>query len=97
MSLQNLESGIMVKKKTWEKSPELLTKSKMISELIKFYPARHRNYLYNDFYKLTNFTLELLLKEKNKNKIKGGFVYGSFGERYTNPVLRNSKGLVKQK
>jgi len=52
-------------KASWKKSKELLSKSKMIRLLIKYYSKRDRDYLYNDFYKLTNFTLNLLLKEKN--------------------------------
>ena len=45
----------------WVKSDGLLTKSKMLKELIEYYPKKDRSYLYNDFYKLTNYTLELLL------------------------------------
>lgn len=51
-------------RKSWKKSPELLTKSKMLRQLVKFYSKSNTDYLYNDFYKLTNFTIEYLLKEK---------------------------------
>jgi hypothetical protein len=53
------------------KSVELVTKSGMLRELVKFYPVSERDYLYNDFYKLTNYTLELLLKEKKELKEEG--------------------------
>jgi len=46
------------------KSKELMTKSRMLRKLVKFYPSAERTYLYHDFYKLTNFTIEYLLKEK---------------------------------
>jgi hypothetical protein len=46
------------------KSKELMTKSRMLRKLVKFYPSAERTYLYHDFYKLTNFTIEYLLNEK---------------------------------
>lgn len=45
-------------------SEELLTKSRMLRKLVLFYSRNKRAYLYNDFYKLTNYTIEMLLKEK---------------------------------
>lgn len=53
----------------WEKmnnykSNDLISKSRMLRKLVKYYPRSEQNYLYSDFYKLTNYTIELLLKEK---------------------------------
>jgi len=48
----------------WEQSEDLKSKSIMVSKLVSFYSKKNKSYLYNDFYKLTNWTLELLLKEK---------------------------------
>jgi hypothetical protein len=48
----------------WVKSSKLESKTKMLRKLVKYYPSAERTYLYHDFYKLTNFTIEYLLKEK---------------------------------
>jgi len=52
------------------KSKELMIKSRMLRKLVKYYPSAERIYLYNDFYKLTNFTIEYLLKEKEGGNSK---------------------------
>ena len=49
-----------------KKSNELLTKAKMLHELVLFYPKSKRDYLYNDFYKLTNFSIKLLLDDRKE-------------------------------
>lgn len=54
------------------KSKDLVNKTQMLGKLIKFFPKKERTYLYNDFYKLTNYTIELLLKkecEKNNEMV----------------------------
>jgi hypothetical protein len=52
----------------WIKSNELESKTRMLRKLIKYYPSAERTYLYHDFYKLTNFTIEYLLKQKEGDK-----------------------------
>jgi hypothetical protein len=49
----------------WVKSSELESKTRMLQKLVKYYPIKERTYLYSDFYKLTNYTIELLLKERD--------------------------------
>jgi len=45
-----------------EKHKNIITKTKLIKELVLYFPKKDNDYLYGDFYKLTNYTLDKMLK-----------------------------------
>jgi len=51
-----------------KKNPKILTKLKMIKEIMLYFPKLDEDYLYNDFSKMSNYGLEKVIELLERTK-----------------------------